>query len=580
MEVSGRNQASATVANFCDPCLLLNKNVNAEQYCVDCDEFFCSSCSSVHKVSKLSRNHKILPREQMPLQKIASTEENVCSKHSKERLNYFCKVHNDLACTLCISLEHKNCSIQYIDEIATDFGNSSEFTSLTERISSLVQKLDGIKRISARDSEALQTMYNQFVSDVKSFRSEVNILLDSMEATILKEAQDVREINRKAAQTVSTMCHTVTIDLNEIVTKLEQHKQYKQQRQLVISTKKAEHKVREYERKMNDVSSQNMNKNYKLHKNLKVLQAIKSMYSLDVLANKDKEARDAMKKKTKQEETKRVYSDPGSLRAYYGGDINVKHLADTDFCWIKSGEMIDSHRIAVTDGKNHALKIINVDSRCILSYLKLPAEPAGVACISESELVVTCDDTLAFVNVGQALTLSKEIPVYGQCKDVIVNDGELFVSFSIPEPVIKLMSITGEILKTFSTDKNGQPLFKCPWYICLSRDRHRLFVSDLQANTVTSMDLDGDDHIVYRNYDSRYLFGVTSDRYGNVYAANISGTIYQISSHNGGMRTLLTKTKRLEYAQSLTYCDKADRLYISHQGPKCNVLTVYQLQYH
>ena len=120
MEEKGNNQAggdnnNTTTGVHCDPCLLLTRCTRADYYCVDCDEFFCDNCCSVHEMSKLSRNHKLLTGDEIPTQKLIVAEENICSKHKGKMLEYYCPVHMNFFCALYVTREHKNCSIEYID---------------------------------------------------------------------------------------------------------------------------------------------------------------------------------------------------------------------------------------------------------------------------------------------------------------------------------------------------------------------------------------------------------------------------------------------------------------------------------
>ena len=294
MEVPGKNQAGSdntTTSVHCDPCLLLIRNTRADYYCVDCDEFFCDNCCSVHKMSKLSRNHELLTGDEIPTQKLTIAEETICSKHNGKMLEYYCLVHKNFFCTLCVTLEHKNCSIEYIDDIATDFVTKSGYKTLTEKIASLLQQLKELQQISRRNGQDLQTMYTKFVSDVQSFRSEINNILDSLETSNLKEAQDVMEFDMKAAQTVSTACDTVTTDIKEILSNLQIYKSYKQQRQLVISAKKAGIQISEFEKKMADLSSQNKIRKYYFHKHEILLKLLQSMRNLGTPLDKEEEER-------------------------------------------------------------------------------------------------------------------------------------------------------------------------------------------------------------------------------------------------------------------------------------------------
>ena len=283
MEISGKRETATdaeTAGVQCDPCLLMNKSANADHYCVDCDEFFCNNCSPVHKMSKLSRNHNFLSRDKMPRQKLTSTEERVCSKHIGEALKYFCKDHKNFYCPVCVIIAHKNCSVEYIDDIAADFETSSEYISLKEKISRLLQDLKDLQKTSTRNIQDLQIVFSKFEADLKTFRSTINHILDSMEEETLIAALVMEECDMQNVQTVSEVCDTMITDVTDIINNLENYEHYKQQRQLVIAAKKAETKISEFEKKKVKLCSQNKIRKYEFRQNEEVLRSLSSVGKL------------------------------------------------------------------------------------------------------------------------------------------------------------------------------------------------------------------------------------------------------------------------------------------------------------
>ena len=583
MEVSGRNVGSTgniTRGLSCDPCLILNKNEKAEYYCSECDEFFCNNCSSAHKLFRITRNHKLLSADKIPRQKLKA-EENVCSKHRGQSLEYYCKIHKDFICTVCLTVEHEKCLKERIDDISPDYEKSLEYRSLTEKISGLLQQLKDIRMTLTNSSQDLQTMYTEFVSDVKTFREKINNLLDSMETKILKEAQDMKEFDMKAIQTASTACDTVTADVSDIVTNLEKQKQYKQLRHLVISAKKAEAQICEYEKELAGISSQNKVTNYKFQKNEKLLHSIQLMNNIGTLVDSGQDGENMYMEIKEPENLREDYKGPKFLSAMYVGQINVKHTGDTLDCLISGSVMLNPNIIALTDWNNYSVKLVRVRSQNIISYRKLSTQPCDVCCVNENQLVITSENRLLFVEAGQTLIVKKELLVDGACRGIISEYNKLFVTFVSPEPSVKLISLHGETLKTFSTDQNGQPLFKSPLYICMNNSKTAMFVSDPNTNRVTSLDLGGRVQNVYRDTNMKSPCGLTVDKYDQIFiAGRDSHNIHQISTQCRPIQILLEQNQGTEYPRSMLSCKIENKLYISHsfESNKLNFLSVYQLQ--
>ncbi|CAG2190180.1 unnamed protein product [Mytilus edulis] len=92
---------------FCDPCCYHNKTVQANTWCVECEEGFCSDCEEIHKATKYSRGHHLITIDNYRnIQHI--NIEQTCRQHSKI-FDWFCKSHDEPLCKACVSSEHKIC---------------------------------------------------------------------------------------------------------------------------------------------------------------------------------------------------------------------------------------------------------------------------------------------------------------------------------------------------------------------------------------------------------------------------------------------------------------------------------------
>ena len=96
-----------------------HKEINAIKYCPECRIYMCNKCINYHS-SPLFKNHH-------PYN--ANIEEEIFTGFCKEKnhynkLDYFCKNHNQLCCVTCIAKlnekgegQHKDCEIFYIEKI-------------------------------------------------------------------------------------------------------------------------------------------------------------------------------------------------------------------------------------------------------------------------------------------------------------------------------------------------------------------------------------------------------------------------------------------------------------------------------
>ena len=70
----------------------------------------------------------------MPKQKFKSSVESRCIKHNSKLVEYYCKIRDDYCYSVCATLEHIQCKVEYIDNIAIEFEKSKGYTSLMSAI--------------------------------------------------------------------------------------------------------------------------------------------------------------------------------------------------------------------------------------------------------------------------------------------------------------------------------------------------------------------------------------------------------------------------------------------------------------
>ncbi|CAG2225587.1 unnamed protein product [Mytilus edulis] len=91
----------------CGPCQEGKVKTKADIWCNNCEEGLCSTCSSHHKRSRGTRNHKTIDiKSYKPSIPAIKTE---CDKHGQQ-LNLYCPSHLMPCCDECISTSHSKCT--------------------------------------------------------------------------------------------------------------------------------------------------------------------------------------------------------------------------------------------------------------------------------------------------------------------------------------------------------------------------------------------------------------------------------------------------------------------------------------
>ena len=163
-----------------------HNEVDAICYCQECKLYFCNKCESIH--SELIDNHHLykLDKNENELFTGFCQEENHFDK-----LEVFCKTHNQLCCVACISKitikgkgQHSNCDICVIEEI-----KEQKKTKLKENI----QYLENISKT-----------FEQSINELKNIFEKINKNKEDLKIQIQKLFTKIRnKINEREDELLS-----------------------------------------------------------------------------------------------------------------------------------------------------------------------------------------------------------------------------------------------------------------------------------------------------------------------------------------------------------------------------------------
>ena len=126
-------------------------NIDAVSYCQHCKAYFCNKCENFH--SDFFENHN--------LYKLENQIEDIFTEFCEEKdhfnkLDFFCKNHNILCCSSCISKikgkgfgQHSNCDIYFLEDIKSEKKNKLEenIQSLEQLSLNLEESINKLKKI-------------------------------------------------------------------------------------------------------------------------------------------------------------------------------------------------------------------------------------------------------------------------------------------------------------------------------------------------------------------------------------------------------------------------------------------------
>ena len=212
----------------------VHKDVDASKYCIECNSYFCNKCEKHH--SEILKAHHIFPSDLYNDELFTG----FCKeKNHKNELYYFCKSHNQLCCSSCISKiktgevgKHFNCEIYKIDDI---------YDEKKKNLSNNIKNLDN-----------LSNLYQSFLNESKQIIEEI-------------------DINKEK----------IKIEIQNIFTKIRQKLNYRED-QLLIEVDNI------FERKFNIENIVNIIKDKKYHEKIKIYLEKGKIYEKDLDKNENK----------------------------------------------------------------------------------------------------------------------------------------------------------------------------------------------------------------------------------------------------------------------------------------------------
>lgn len=137
--------AKITGDKLCDACKREGEEVEANQYCLMCEDKLCAMCVKYHRRFNFTKDHKLFLLEELRKTPIMTEAVRSCLAHSEENIKYYCKYHSLPCCATCVCTTHKECNdIETISVIAEEL-RTKDFNNFCGEIGDLETELTVIK---------------------------------------------------------------------------------------------------------------------------------------------------------------------------------------------------------------------------------------------------------------------------------------------------------------------------------------------------------------------------------------------------------------------------------------------------
>ena len=199
-EASIKKKILSTEAMSCDECSVDDSSDAAVVYCCDCGQFLCDYCKKGHKRKPKKINHKLIDletKESLELSTIKH-EDGYCTRHTDQKLIYYCNDCENLVCPNCLPIKHKDHNIEdYID-----VGETAR-----KVLKQVVTSCDGVippvtEAIANGEKmlEQIATHKEEVSKEIKETFEKLKAVLDKRCNDLLMETEEIASAKRNSVE--------------------------------------------------------------------------------------------------------------------------------------------------------------------------------------------------------------------------------------------------------------------------------------------------------------------------------------------------------------------------------------------
>ncbi|XP_045165599.2 uncharacterized protein LOC123529352 [Mercenaria mercenaria] len=417
----------------CTPCGEANIREEAVKYCLDCQQYMCTTCSTYHGRQKATRFHKLLDRD------TAKPVSAKCLYHPNRDIEMYCGTHDMVYCSKCIATKHRACcGVTDIDEIKTGSVPHKEIRRIQNDTRNIKQRLADTDKKTQQRIECLE---NQ--------KDEIPAEIEEVEQSLIEQ---IRKLKREAMDTLNMEYILVKDELKSNVNliadlKKEIEKASSQLQTLAsMSARQQFVQMKLIQKAINDAENLFANSEDKgrfalyFAENSDLKTAVMTATSIGHVSNV----------------TENKQTVPRLFKVKSKKEINVRMQNDKEGCHITDICQLQDGTIILADWGNRKIKRLDMDYS-VKDHLDLGHRLSGICCTGQNEVAVKMhNDKVQFISVGSSLSKLREICVEGGgWLGIAYDTGELWISTGSDRGV-KVYSTSGALLKTM----NGRNIFK------------------------------------------------------------------------------------------------------------------------
>ena len=269
-----------------------------------------------------------------------------------------------------------------------------------------------------------------------------------------------------------------------------------------------------------------------------------------------------------------------TTEAFYIDKFDISSASDEKHSVVCAFEVMPEGCLLVCDDANKKVKLLDADSE-VLSEMVLTSEPHGMVVFNDSDIIVSlpsekCLQKLS-IDIDNNISLQNKRKTRVRCNKLIKFDKHIIThAFDDSHRYFNVIDSDGhEVRCILKEARNSNGIFGKIRFLCLSKDRHVLYVTDDVCGCI-GMSLNGEILFRAKIGGTPNHWGVCTDSLGFLYVASYDTDKIEMLNNKG------EKTKSLIYVKGMKPCciaynERERRLFVKRGST--NLILVFQMEY-
>ncbi|XP_053390420.1 uncharacterized protein LOC128553312 [Mercenaria mercenaria] len=527
----------------CTPCEEDDIREEAVKFCVECNQYLCTTCARCHKRNAASKSHKLLDREDAKNPSMVAMTTK-CRYHPDRDIEMFCGTHDMVYCAKCIATEHRACEkIKSIDDMTTSFIQQNDIQRLQFETKAVHDQLVAANKKKQKNVASLEVLRNDILHNIQDKANTIAEYIGKLKREAVESLNKTcSEVNGKLESEIKLMANTITeVDKSEsilqTVNRVDARQQFVQIKLIERTVKDAKKLFEESESEGTRIAR--FTENAELRR---ILTTVADLGRVETLSENQKQI------------TTRQYKIKAKKEVY------VRMQNDNQTCFITDMCLLQDDTVVLADYKNMKIKRLDtnfsIKDACIL-----PSKPMAICCTAKDEIVVKlANGTVQFISVGQELSILRNISVAGgRFWGMEYFAGDLWVSNASS---VNVYNTSGTLLKSINKNVNGRSIFKSsPQSMVVSGET--VIITDGSDGAVC-LGRDGEVRCELRDARLRSCTGASVSADGTVFLSGCaSSNIVMFSADGKCQGELVINKMNMTYVSPLCYVNKRNCLMLA-----------------